>query len=291
MGLSVHFKLAASPDTDAVRARELVQAMRRRAQGFKQRGRVDNVLPIGDNAAALRWAIEYQSIPHPEKPGCFSGIEIPAEAGYIFRIAVGQDCEPLWLGLCRYPKTVLQAARRYRTHLPGWRLSGFSKTQYASLHGWEHFRRCHTAVVDLLRGMRGLGLAVEINDEADYWPDERRGGGIGRSVKGRRQRRGQRRTGGIAHFSASAVRAPGSGRRGKDERHPPTGARRNFTSAPMTHACHFDFLRFRAGFWRDCDTVRMALRWPVTHYRATRKQLPGEPACANGRKGRNSPGE
>jgi hypothetical protein len=170
MGLSVHFKLAASADTDAVRARELVQAMRRRAQGFKRRGRVDDVLPIGDDAAALRWAIEYQSIPVPGERGCYEGVVVPAEAGYIFPVVVGKDCEPLWLGLCRYPKTVLLATRRCRTHLPGWRLSGFSKTQYASLHGWEHFRRCHTAVVDLLHGMRGLGLAVEINDEADYWP-------------------------------------------------------------------------------------------------------------------------
>jgi hypothetical protein len=32
----------------------------------------------------------------------------------------------------------------------GWRLSGCSKTQYASLHGWEHFQRCHCAVVNLL---------------------------------------------------------------------------------------------------------------------------------------------
>lgn len=51
----------------------------------------------------------------------------------------------------------------------GWQFSGFSKTQYASLHGWEHFLRCHRAVVELLAGLRPLGLRVRITDEGDYW--------------------------------------------------------------------------------------------------------------------------
>ena len=144
--------------------------MRRRAQGFKQRGRVDDVLPIGGDEEGLRWATQYKPVPHPWKRGWQSVIEIPAEEGFIFPVVVGEDCEPLWLGLCRYPKTVLQADRRYRTGLPGWRFHGFTKTQYASLHGWEHFQRCHTAVVDLLAGGRRLGLRVTINDEGEYWP-------------------------------------------------------------------------------------------------------------------------
>lgn len=170
MGLTVHFKLVAPPDTDAARARELVRAMRRRAQGFKQRGRVDDVLPIGDDSEALRWARQYKSVPHPWKSGCESGVEIPAAEGCLFPVEVGEDCEPLWLGLCRYPRTVVLENRRYRTGLKGWRFHGFSKTQYASLHGWEHFRRCHLAVVDLLAALRRCGLEVEINDEGDYWP-------------------------------------------------------------------------------------------------------------------------
>jgi len=170
MGLTVHFKLAAPPGTDAARARELIRALRRRAQGFKQRGRVEDVLPIGDDQESLCWATQYRPVPHPCKPGVHSGIEIPAVRGFLFSVAVGEDCEPLWLGLCCYPMTVILAGRRYRTHLAPWSFQGFTKTQYASLHGWEHFRRCHTAVVDLLAGTRRLGLAVEINDEGDYWP-------------------------------------------------------------------------------------------------------------------------
>jgi hypothetical protein len=45
-----------------------------------------------------------------------------------------------------------------------------ARLPHASLHGWEQFRRCHTTVVDLLAGLRRLGLDVEIKDEGDYWP-------------------------------------------------------------------------------------------------------------------------
>jgi hypothetical protein len=170
MGLTVHYKLVAPPDTDAVRARELVRQMRRRAMGFKQRRRVDDVLPIGDDGEALRWAEDYRFVPHPWMPGTQSSIDIPAEEGFLVFVEVGEDCEPLRLALCRYPKTVVMGGRRYRTELRGWRFAGFSKTQFASLHGWAHFCRCHTAVIDLVYGMRRLGLKVEINDEGDYWP-------------------------------------------------------------------------------------------------------------------------
>ena len=144
--------------------------MRRRAQDFQRRGRVDKVLPIGSDAKTLRRAEDYKDVPHPWQPGRRSGIEIPVEEGFLFFVDVGMDCEPAPFALCRYPKTVVMGGRRYRTGLPGWRFHGFSKTQYASLQGWEHFRRCHTAVIDLVDGMRRLGLEVRISDEGDYWP-------------------------------------------------------------------------------------------------------------------------
>ncbi len=179
MGLTVHYQLAAPKNCDAAQAHELVRAMRRRAQGFKQRGRVKKVSSIGTDHEALCWATNYRSVPHPYHSGTWSGIEIPAEEGFLFFVEVGEGCEPLALGLCRYPKTVLLGGKRYRTERPGWRFAGFSKTQFASLHGWEHFRRCHCAVVDLLHGMRHLGLAITISDEGDFWP--------GRSVAALRQ--------------------------------------------------------------------------------------------------------
>ena len=170
MGLTIHFDLIAPPETDAARAHELVRQMRRLAQGFKQRGRLDDVRPIGHEQEALRWAEESKTVPHPWSRGCQSSIDIPAEEGFLFFVGVGEDCEPLRLALCRYPKSVMMGGKRYRTKLPGWRFHGFSKTQFASLHGWAHFRRCHTAVIDLLAAIRRLGLEVTISDEGDYWP-------------------------------------------------------------------------------------------------------------------------
>ena len=84
---------------------------------------------------------------------------------------IGEDCEPLWLGLCRYPETIPHQGHKLPTKADaGWRLAGFSKTQYASLHGWEHFLRCHQAVVDLLAALRTPAVRVNISDEGDYWP-------------------------------------------------------------------------------------------------------------------------
>src|ERR1035441_185459 len=63
-----------------------------------------------------------------------------------------------------------QDAKCERRKARGWRLAGFSKTQYASLHGWEHFQRCHCTVVNLLAASRTPELRVKISDEGDYWP-------------------------------------------------------------------------------------------------------------------------
>ena len=49
-------------------------------------------------------------------------------------------------------------------------MSGFSKTQYASLRGWEHFFRCHSAVVEILASLPPLGCRTRLNDEGGYWP-------------------------------------------------------------------------------------------------------------------------
>lgn len=106
----------------------------------------------------------------PTPPGAPASICVRPLEGFLFPVGVGEDCEPLWLGLCRYPLTVRVEDRLRRTNFHGWRLKSFCKTQYAGLHGWEHFRRCHTAVIDLLAAARRLDLTVEITDEGDYWP-------------------------------------------------------------------------------------------------------------------------
>jgi hypothetical protein len=172
MGLTVHFKLAAPASCTGAEAKRLVGAMRRLALRFQRNGLVDRVHPIRSDADTLRrFGRDWLIVPVPGQQNTSTGIEVPPLEGFLFRVEVGQDCEPLRLGLCRYPQTVVHRGDQLRTRLgTGWRWAGFSKTQYASLHGWGHFHRCHCAVVELLAACRSVGVRVRISDEGDYWP-------------------------------------------------------------------------------------------------------------------------
>ncbi len=172
MGLTVHFKLAAFADCSAAQAKRLVESMRRAALRFYCEGLVERVHPITADPKTLRQsACDWLILPVPGEANTSTGVELLPAAGFLFRVDVGADCEPLWLGLCQYPLTVRFHGKELRTKTgDGWRLAGFSKTQYASLHGWEHFQRCHCAVVELLAACRTPELRVKISDEGDYWP-------------------------------------------------------------------------------------------------------------------------
>lgn len=66
-----------------------------------------------------------------------------------------------------------QEKRTIKTRLPGWRYSGFCKTQYASSPaeggGIPNFVRCHLCVIHLLDRIAQLPtMKVEINDEGKY---------------------------------------------------------------------------------------------------------------------------
>ena len=155
---------------------------------------------------------------------------MPAERGHVFRVGVGRDCEPLWIGLCRYPASVRVRGRELRVRVQkgaAWRLSGFSKTQYASLHGWEYFRRCHVAIVDFLAALRPLGFDVKISDEGHYWPRRseralraevdkmnRLVAAAAGAMKDAEEEGGGRRRSAGGDFRAPAIRATGSGGRG-----------------------------------------------------------------------------
>jgi hypothetical protein len=172
MGLTIHFKLKFQSEHAAIedlQARWLVEEARKLAFSFKRKGRVDGVGPLGQDRPARKLGEHFLKYCHPEYGEQWAAV-LPVRA-WMFVVDVGADCEPLRLGLCQYPARVWHLGGEQATRLSkGWRLSSFSKTQYASLHGWEHFRRCHTAVIDLLHGLRRLGLGVEISDEGDYWP-------------------------------------------------------------------------------------------------------------------------
>lgn len=172
MGLTIHYKLQVPATTDEAGAKALVAKMRAAALAMKQVGRVEAVGAISSSSAQLVWLSEWIMVPVPGEPNTTRGIEVPAQAGFVFNLTLGEDSEPLRLGLCRYPTRVKDAAtgRMRLVRRKGWRLAAFCKTQYASLHGWENFRRCHIAAVELLAGMSALGLEVEITDEGGYWP-------------------------------------------------------------------------------------------------------------------------
>jgi len=172
MSLTVHFQLAAPAATSAAAAKRLMLAAHRVARRFAREGLVDRVGPVSDARGLLKLvACDWLILPVPGEPNTSTGAEILPLAGWIFRVDVGADCEPLWLGLCRYPATVRHGGRELPADKGrGWRLPSSSKTQYASLHGAEHFLRCHRGAVELLAALRPLGFRVKITDEGGYWP-------------------------------------------------------------------------------------------------------------------------
>src|ERR1700722_8268470 len=135
MGLTVHFTFATPAGCAAPEAEKLVESLRQLALRFKREGLVDAVRPVTSDAKLLRrFATRRISLPIPGRPNSFTNIEVLPESGFLFPVAVGADCEPLWLGLCHYPARVLHRGEVHRTKAGrGWRFSGFSKTQYASL--------------------------------------------------------------------------------------------------------------------------------------------------------------
>ena len=172
MGLTVHYQFNAGAAGDAREAHRLVETARQHALALQREGRVDEVLEISDERENLdRFATAWLTIPLPGDSDTSCGVAVNPEEGVLFPVTIGEDCEPLWLGLCRYPRTVLDQDKTLSTGLGrAWRFSGACKTQYAGLHGWEYFSRCHTAVIDLLARWRTPGVRVKIDDEGGYWP-------------------------------------------------------------------------------------------------------------------------
>jgi hypothetical protein len=172
MGLTLHYKLRGPAGLTEEEARALVVSMRTAALAMKQAERVEAVGAINSSRAQLGWLSEWIMVPVPDEPHTTRGIEVPAQAGFVFNVTLGEGCEPLRLGLCNYirERRDPETHRLERVGNEGWRLAAFCKTQYASLHGWEHFRRCHVAAVELLAGLTAHGVEVEITDEGGYWP-------------------------------------------------------------------------------------------------------------------------
>lgn len=185
MGLTLHYRLAAPAELSARGAAALVRRMHRLASQQVAAGRVAEVLPISSDRVDLeRWANAWRVRAHPTERETSVGVQIAPEAGWIFPVEVGEGCELLWLGLCRYPTRVRHGEGTVATRLGArWQLAGFCKTHYAGLHGWEHFARCHRGAVELIVAARALGLRVKLDDEGGYWPHRSE-----RTLRGRLER-------------------------------------------------------------------------------------------------------
>lgn len=170
MGLTVHYQLSAL-QLDTAAARRVVNQGFALAMRRERAGEFRRVSAVREDVAGHPLARQWVTYPIPGTKNSFSGLEVRPTEGFLFSVNVGEDCEPLTLGLCRFPESVTHQGARVPTKLGGgWRFAGFSKTQYASLHGWEHFLRCHRAVVETLAEWRALGVRVKISDEGEYWP-------------------------------------------------------------------------------------------------------------------------
>ena len=196
MGLTIHYSLKSSVRSPK-RAREQVDWLRGRAvdlqleqvgQVVELYGRECDYKPL-DLEDPHRWLL-IQAGRHLDRPaadggGAYSISVAPAHV-IAFEAAAGPGCEPVNMGLCRYPGLIeieedeqhaggrgpTRSPRRIRTGLAGWSWSSFCKTQYASspdCGGVQNFLRCHLAVVTLLDQARALGVLDAVSDEGDFW--------------------------------------------------------------------------------------------------------------------------
>lgn len=171
MGLTIHYKLRwepPNPPPNDVSVLRFVEDARRRIMRLRL-GQVSKVTPAASTPGNMAY-LTLQRVKLAE--GCTQEYctEVKPNGGYVFTLDPGEDCEPAHFGLCRYPEKTRYRFRDWPTKLTGWRMMAFSKTQYASLHGWEHFCRCHLAVLAALGVWRELGAQVKISDEGEYWP-------------------------------------------------------------------------------------------------------------------------
>ena len=169
MGVSIHYSLSAPAALKPAEALALVERMRAVALDMKRRRRVKSVSTIAsDTAAALHEGRQFPTVRSDWNGRKYSPDVFP-KRGAIFEVDVGNDCEPLSIGLFKYPARVTSCEtgnNECQTKMGwAWQFHGHCKTQYAGLHGWAHFRRCHVTIVDFLAALRPLGLAVKISDE------------------------------------------------------------------------------------------------------------------------------
>lgn len=176
MGLTIHYRIklkAAETKAGIVDAERLVTKAHAFALRLLQMGRVKRVMEISSSREMLERAIVLDR--RLDYEGEWRTRIVTPVEGWVYYVNVGDGCEPLQLGLCRYPYTgpYVGSRRWAKIHSPQqaiWRLEGFCKTQYASQHGWNHFLACHRTVLELINYWRRTEAKVILCDEGGYWP-------------------------------------------------------------------------------------------------------------------------
>lgn len=189
MGLTIYYNLAFPGDQPEARVRGILEALQDTALGLA----VEHITPVRRIVRAdcegferreldLDWLLRcFAARALEDPPDSRQVLTVPPTVAYGFGAVVGR-CEPVILGLGRYPRTVEDAGTELPTELEGWSWHACTKTQYASLRGMDHFVSCHRAVIALLDAARALGLEVEVRDDSGYW-DHRDEGRLVESVE------------------------------------------------------------------------------------------------------------
>ena len=154
MGLSINITVTAPAALGLAEIETLVRRWHALAGRFAAGGRLAKVHGLSNKLNDLnRFASHY-----------VRDVAVPPIEGWMFVASVGEGCEPLMLGLCRYPAGSGVGE--------GWHFRASCKTQYASTRGWEHFRRCHVAIIELAAALEsfGAGASARIDDEGGWWP-------------------------------------------------------------------------------------------------------------------------
>ncbi len=147
MGLTIGYTLSGREQLTLTRVRRIVSALRKKAVALDFE-HVGKLFKPGPDHADIYW----------KPPGARRLCDlVMASEGWVFHATPGEGSDSVMMGLCRFEGR------------EGWWLESFCKTQYASRHGWEHFLKCHCAVIQLIEAAEHFGLQVAVEDEGGLW--------------------------------------------------------------------------------------------------------------------------
>lgn len=169
MGLTIHYKIKSRARSDK-RVAELLGKMRQICMDlpFAKVGELVDLSGLRQVQQRRRKVVRPASV----QVDPLIKITIPPDRLITFETIVGPECEPMDVGLCKYPREVKFRGRTIKTRLGGWKWSSFCKTQFANdprAGGLPNFLRCHISVVTALERFAELPtIKVDVNDEGEY---------------------------------------------------------------------------------------------------------------------------